>query len=333
MTERATTSYNRLFEVRLLHHYWLDDGATVFDKLAADEQNERLLTYDVRPIFGVTPTASTQTLLGNLRCIFKPTGLGFMVGAPPGVAIAADTVFSFIVSVIDADVFGYTALTLRPQAIHTAFDPTDNSPGRAVYRYKENVPVLSNLTGTARGATLFLSAGIPAQSGGEPAEALVLSGAALAQFTGDDPAPTQQIDANANNQPVFVNQGDAPVIVPPPGVTGAPPRGVELTDDVTDDVFALITLTAVAGNAAFSFVDGAGAAITPSPVYQVRFKNRSTLWTYLNTQTGAVKSTEAAPLPLTYFGNAGSKQKPSRGLVKVVQNAGKITQLVSEIYV
>lgn len=337
MTECTTTSYNRLFEVRLLHHYWLDDGATVFDKLPVDQQNERLLTYDVRPILDVAPTASTQALLGNLRCVFKPAGLGFIVGAPGGMAIAADTVLSFIVSVKDGDVFGYTALTLRPQAIHTAFDPTDNSPGRAVHRYKENVPVLSNLTGTTRGAgantMLFLSAGIPPQAGGEPAEALVLSGAALAQFTGDDPAPTQQIDANANNEPVFVNQGDAPVIVPPPGVTGAPARGVELTDDVTDDVFALITLTARAGNAAFSFVDGAGAALTPSPVYQIRFKNRSTLWTYLDKQTGAVKSTEAAPLPLTYFGNAGTKQKPSRGLVKVVLNAGKITQLVSEIYV
>ena len=107
-----------------------------------------------------------------------------------------------------------------------------------------------------------------------------------------------------------------------------------MSDEIADDVFALITLTAVhPGNAAFSFVDGAGAAKTPSPVYQVRFKNRSTLWTYLNKQTGTVASTEAAPLPLTYFGNAGGKQKPSRGLVKARENAGKITQLVSEIYV
>ena len=334
MTERTTTSWNRLFEVRLLHHYWLDDGATVFRQTPAATQDQRLLNYDVRPILAVVPTASTQTVLANLRCVFKPTGLGFIVGAPGGTAIAANTVLSFIVSVTDGYFFDYTALTLRPQAIHSAFDPSDNSPGRVVYRYKENVPVLSNLTGTARGATLFLSAGIPAQSGGEPAEALVLAGAALAQFTGDDPAPTQQINSDANNQPVFVNQADAPVIVPPAGVTGAPPSGVELTDDVTYNVFALITFTAVnAGNAAFSFIDGAGAAKTPSPVYQVRFKNRSTFWTYLDKQTGAVKSTEAAPLPLTYFGNAGTKQKPSRGLVKPVENAGKITQLVSEIYV
>jgi hypothetical protein len=236
MTERLTTSYNRLFEVRLLHHYWLDEGATVFDKLAADKQNQRLLTYDVRPTFSIAPTASTQTLLANLGCVFKLTGLGFIVGAPQGTAIAADTVFSFVISVQDANVFAYTALTMRPQVIYTAFDPNSNSPDRIAYRYKENVPVLSNLTGVtgtgAFGTMLFLSRGIPPQSGGEQAESLVLSGAALAQFTGDDPAPTQQIDANASAQPVYVNQSDTPIIVPPPGVTGAPTRGVQLSDDV-----------------------------------------------------------------------------------------------------
>jgi hypothetical protein len=103
---------------------------------------------------------------------------------------------------------------------------------------------------------------------------------------------------------------------------------------VPDDVFALISLTAVrGGNGAFSFVDGAGAAKAPYPVFDVRFKNRSTLWTYLDKQTGAVSATEAAPLPLTHFGNAGTKQKPSGGLVKATMSGAKITQLVSEIYV
>jgi len=46
-----------------------------------------------------------------------------------------------------------------------------------------------------------------------------------------------------------------------------------------------------------------------------------------------VSSTEANPLPLTYFGNAGTKQKPSDGLVKAEKSGQKITRLVSEIYV
>jgi hypothetical protein len=339
MVERATSPLSSLFEVRLLHHYWLDDGAAIFDALVSAEQAERLLTYDVRPLFEVAPTPSTQTLLANLRCIFKPTGSGFIVAVPGGTSIAADTQLSFVVSVADSQLFDYTALTFRPQAIYEAFNPSDNSPNRVVYRYKENIPVLSNLTGAIRGSgasvTLFLSRDYPGPSASDQVEALVLSGAALSQLTSDNPgATTQQLGANAANMPVFVNQNDAPAITPPAGVTGAPARGVQLSDDVADDVFALINLTAVRGNNdAFSFVDGTGAAKVPPPVYQVRFKNRSTLWTYLDKQTGGVNATEAQPLPLTYFGNAGTKRKPSRGIVKAQQSGAKITQLVSEIYV
>ena len=329
----------RLFEVRLLHHYWLDDGATPFDALAAAVQAERLLTYDNRTFFSVTPTPSTQKQLNGIRAVFKQTGQGFIVAAPDGTVIAANTQLSFVVSVADASFFDYTALTFRQRAIYEAFDPTDNTPARVIYRYKENVPVLSNLTGATRGSgsntALFLSRDYPAQNPADQVEALILSGAALLQLTSDNPgATTQQLDADASHAPVFVNQGDAPVITPPAGVTGAPARGVQLSNDVADDVFALINLTAVRGdNDAFSFVDGTGAAKTPAPVYQARFKNRSTLWTYLDKQTGAVSATEPEPLPLSYFGNAGSKQKPSRGVVKAQQSGARITQLVSEIYI
>ena len=44
-------------------------------------------------------------------------------------------------------------------------------------------------------------------------------------------------------------------------------------------------------------------------------------------------STEPGPLPMTYFGNAGLKRKPSEGLVKAVKNGNQVTQLVSEIFI
>jgi hypothetical protein len=65
----------------------------------------------------------------------------------------------------------------------------------------------------------------------------------------------------------------------------------------------------------------------------MRLKNRSTFWAYLDKLTGAVGTTEPQPLPLTYFGNAGTRQKPSRGLVKAQMNGARITRLVSDIYV
>jgi hypothetical protein len=163
----------------------------------------------------------------------------------------------------------------------------------------------------------------------------VVSGGALLQLTSDGPgATTQQLDAQATDLPVYVHQADAPAIIPPAGLTGAPARGVRLSAEVSDDVFALMSLTGVrADNDAFSFVDATGAAKAAPPVYQVRFKNRSTVWTYLDKQTGAVNAIEASPLPLTYFGNAGTKQKPSRGLVKAQLSGARVSRVISEVYV
>ena len=339
MSERSTTAYRRLFEVRLLHHYWLDDGGQRFDTLSADMQTARLLGYDVRPLLRVTPTPSTLKQLSGQRCLFMSTGQGFVVAAPSEATFAADTTFSFALAIADGRCLDYTALTFRPQVIQQAADPADLSPTRVVYRYKADVPVLSNLTGVKRtlgaGQVLFLSRDYLAPAATDAVEAMVLSGGALLQLTSDNPgASTQQLAASATDLPVFLHQGDVPAIVPPAGVVGAPARGVQLSDEMPDDIFALITLTAVrAGDDDFSFVDGSGAPKTPATVYEVRLKNRSTWWTYLDKQTGAPGAPEAQPLPLTFFGNAGTRQKPSRGIVKARMSGARITQLVSEIYV
>lgn len=336
MSERKTSRNKRLFEVRLLHHYWLDEGATVFDQIADQSKRDaRLLTYDMRSFLAVRPTARTARGLSGFQCLFRETALGCVVLAPEAAIIPADTVFEFIVTAKQSSIYNYTSLTLRPRRIYDLYNTVDG----ITYRYKENVPVLSNLTGTKRGTgpdqSLFLSMEIPPLGADDQVEALVLSGSALLELTGDGPgAPTQQLDAKATDLPAYVHQADAPVIVPPPGLAGVPARGVRLSADVADDVFVLVSLTAVhASDAAFSFVDGTGLAKDVSPVYQVRFKNRSTIWNYLNKRTGAVDSTEPNPLPLTYFGNAGTKQKPSEGVVKAEKAGAKITRLVSEIYV
>jgi len=336
MSERMANGYQCLFEVRLLHHYWLDEGGTVFDTIGnQDKMNSRLLNYDKRSFIGVRPSITTNQALAACKCLFRETSLGFIVAAPTNAVIPIDTVFEFIVTVNDGQFYGYTALTLRSQTIYELHDNLDNIS----YRYKENVPLLSNLTGTKQvsgaNTALYLSQTFPAQTADDNVESLVLSGSALLQLTSDSPsATTQQISAQANNLPVFLHQGDVPTIIPPAGLTGMPARGVRLSDDIADDVFAYLSLTAVnASDDAFSFVDAQGKVKPVAPVYQIRFKNRSTFWKYIDKSSGAVVSTEANALPLTYFGNAGSQQKPSEGLVKAEKSGIKITRLVSEIYV
>ncbi len=332
----STTPFQRMFEVRLLHHYWLDDGATVFDALPSSVQAERLLTYDVRTTLEVAPTPSTQRLLDDLGCRFRATGQGFFVAAPSGLTLALDTQLHFVVTIADGPFFDYTALTLHGQPIREAFDPTDHAETRVVHRYKEGVALLSNVTGAARGAqndpTLFLSRDYDALGASDEVEALLVSGATLTQLTSDGPGATTLPLGSASQLPVYLNQADAPVITPPAGTVGAPQRGVLLSDDVPDHVYALIQLRAArSDDNRFSFVDASGAIKGAPPVFQVRFKNRATVWTYLDQRTGVVRATEPVPLPLTFYGNAGTKQKPSRGIVRPVRSGGKVTALVSEI--
>jgi hypothetical protein len=71
-------------------------------------------------------------------------------------------------------------------------------------------------------------------------------------------------------------------------------------------------------------------------VFEVHLRNRWTTWQYRDQGDGSITSTETDPLPLTHFGNAGTKQKPSTAAVGVERDSGdplKITRLVSDIYV
>jgi hypothetical protein len=314
----------------------LDEGATLFDLLPDHATKDaRLFAYNGRPFLKIVPTGATATALDGFGGLFKETGLGCIVAVPSSGVIPADRTLEFILTVQSQDLLNYTALTLRPRRIYDLYHQSEQK----TYRYKENVPLLSNMTGASRGAgptqTLFLSKEIPAVVADDQVEALVRSGGALVQLTGDQPgAATQPIGSVATDLPVFVHQGDVPDIVPPPGLTGAPARGVLLSEGIPDNVFALIRLVPTRPDIGdFSFIDAGGHAKVPHPVYHVRFKNRSTTWRYVNKTTRAVISTEAAPLPLTRFGNAGAGQKPSEGFVKAEKSGDQITRLVSEIYV
>jgi len=112
-----------------------------------------------------------------------------------------------------------------------------------------------------------------------------------------------------------------PVIDPPAGSSGLPVRGIRLTDDLPDELIALIRVEAVRqDDQDFSIIDATGHAKIPHPVFEVRVKNRSTIRAYMNNQTGVPVSVESGPLPLTYFGNAAAGRKPTDNLVTVTRN-------------
>lgn len=342
MGELGRVKNKRLFEVKIFHHFWLDQGETFFDALSEEHQEKRLKDYDVRQILTVSPAPQTRKALRGTGAILHNTALGFQVALPEGRSIDLNDTYEFFITVKDPYLANYTALTLAPQKITEIY----HKPEKKLYRYKENVPLLSNATGTSRNIggeeALFLSSEYPAAASDDKAEYLVLSGGALEQLTGDQPgAQTRQIASNASEAPVFVHQGDVPAITPPAGVAGAPAHGIELTPGTSDNLFALIRLRAGGNaNAAFDFVNNNGETKESPPVFHIRLKNRSTIWKYISSHNETLLDN---PLPLTHYGNANytgdegdsaPRRKPStRQIRPEITTGGKVTQIISEIYV
>jgi hypothetical protein len=345
MVERITIGYKRLFEVRLLHHYWLDAGGIDinykdFTELPKAVQEKRLLSgYDVRRFLQIVPTATTEKNLQDLRCIFKSTALGFLIVAPNSIVLPDDAVFEFIITVQSADFYNYTAQTWQPRKI------VEIRHEDTIYRYKENVPVLTNSNGVERvigDSMLLLSKESPVAVGGTnyAVEDIVKQGTALYQAieanTTTPPAPAwMKIVDDVNTRPVYVHQDDVPVVTTP---IGSKIKGIELTNEIPDDVFMLVRIETLGLGHSHGLKDAGG--FLAMPVFAVHFLNRSTIWKYYDKTTQVRKSIEPAPLPLTFWGNAGMKQKPSEGFVKYRKikdpyETGYATaefRLVSEIY-
>ncbi|MGB4850362.1 MAG: hypothetical protein WBP41_20720 [Saprospiraceae bacterium] len=381
MAEQIINGYKRLFEVRVLHHYWLDEGGKCFDFLPKDNierailplpdqkqptREQRLLSYDVRQFLLVSPTVSTEKILQGLHCVFKTTALGLIVAAPKDLILPTDTVFEFILTIRNADFFNYTALTLRKQKIYELYyQPIDK-----ICRYKENVFTFSNETGASKSlpnpphppnspqTVLFLSRPIPAYAGLTDYKAESFVGS-LHQAFQDHPlaAPSSagwQTLTTPSGHPVYVHQDDVSKIVPPAGLTGVPDRGVELTTDIPDNIFALIRIKTLQPTDEFSLLKNVIPANPADPikvemrepVFEIRFKNRSTIWKYYSRKIGKTETpdnsvfTESNPLPLTFFGNASTvtpkHQKPNLGDIKVEfesnDPAKKIEKIISEIF-
>lgn len=330
MSMQSVTRYRKLFEVKILHHYWLDDGATVFD-LIADPQlkNQRLQQYDVRRLLNVTATPATEQLLRGIGGKFQTTAHGFIVAVPDDCKLAVDALLEFAVTVSDSRFFDYTALGLLNRGLVEYRHPEQAKR----YRYKRNVLVFGNRNGDVRGSQLFLSQPLPKLDADDSVEALVQSGNALKQLISDQPGgQSQTLNASYKKLPAYAHQGDIPQLTPPEALNVAPLYGIELTPGLPEQLFALIRIQASRSDKpAFSIVDNNGLPKAQPPLFEIRFRNRSTFRRYINKQTGAVISIDSSPTPLTFFGNAGSGQKPQPAAPRIIRNGSRITQLVSDI--
>lgn len=117
--------YKNLFEVNILHHFFLNKGEQEWDKMSQDDKDKMLSNYDIREIFDITPTPESTKSLSAHNCIFKKTTSGIFVGikAKPDqvntgkfnsfVPLADHLTFRFLLRLKDLNFMNYTALPLQ----------------------------------------------------------------------------------------------------------------------------------------------------------------------------------------------------------------------------
>lgn len=329
--ERLTTAYVTLFEVRVLHHYWLDDGEVLFDALLPSIQQSRLLAFDVRKILDIRPTPESLEVLRGMDAVWRATSTGVVVGIKANRKVPDTAVFEFTLCVTDADYYGYSAYGLVVPSTANVFQTTT----RRMFRYRANAALYSNLTGASRGSgsgkQLFLSREYLALTPSDGVESIVDNAGSLVQLTSDPPVASSQILGITASMPVFAHHGDVPSITDRGNVIGRVPlRGIELPEGAPQETIALIRIGAVrSGDDDFSCTSG-GFAKTNAPVFQLRFKNRRTLWRYISRSNGL--SSDAGIFPLTFHGNPHLKVKALPENVKPVTAGGLVTEIISEIF-
>lgn len=117
-----STTYGILFEIKALHHYFLNRGRLIFDSMNETDQAKMLAKYDVREVFEIVPTDECRKILNACGCIFKATPTGLLVGLraesnglpspkfKPFADLGNDLIFTFSINIRDYNFMNYTAL-------------------------------------------------------------------------------------------------------------------------------------------------------------------------------------------------------------------------------
>jgi hypothetical protein len=336
-SESHSIEHVLLFQLHVLHHYWLDEGATVFDQLPQATRDKRLAAYDVRKLLAIQPTEATSDLLRGLSGVWKATSLGGLVAVPAATEVPDASVFEFTLRVVDPQLPAYTAYGLKVPSYQDVYDKAN----KRVLRYSAGAALYSNLTGCTRnlppqGWLPFLSREPSAPQANDRVESIVNDGGTLKQLTSDSPNPAMAALGAALDLPAFATHADVPGIVAPAGIDGEPPaKGVQLPDGAPRDTWALVRIAAFhsADPELSCTVGGKPKPKGEEPQFQLRFKNRRSLWRRVRAAAPDSVLGEEGPLPLTHHGNAGTQQKPFAHAVVPVVSGTRVTNLVSKIYV
>ncbi len=118
--------YKTLFEVKILHHYFLNKGLLLWDKMTNQEEKDEIESnYDIRGVLEIKPSSDCKKILDNYNCIFRRTSFGISICIKaktnnkqpirftPLKPLDKDLTFRFLIRLNDLNFMNYTALPLK----------------------------------------------------------------------------------------------------------------------------------------------------------------------------------------------------------------------------
>jgi len=205
--------YKSLFEVNILHHFFLNKGEQEWDKMSQEDKDKMESKFDIREIFDITPIQESIKALSSHSCIFKRTSTGILVGikaeadkANPGkfksfVLLADNLTFRFLVKLKDSNFMNYTALPLqgnrdRMFVLSNSLNNTSNT-----------FPALSAIPPVFKSGNIYMPGDMLSDNANNPTKLFT----ALVK-TGNNPTPSADwLTENGNiNTPLsYVNVNDS----------------------------------------------------------------------------------------------------------------------------
>lgn len=111
-----SSTYGLLFQVTILHNYFLNNGEETFASMTDDKKEKMLQQFSADAFITVTPTLDTNIVLKNYKMVFKKTKTGFGVyvkvkdESDPFIKVPADLNLKFLININDYQFENYTNL-------------------------------------------------------------------------------------------------------------------------------------------------------------------------------------------------------------------------------
>nr|WP_294924185.1 hypothetical protein [uncultured Flavobacterium sp.] len=116
-------TYGLLFEVTLLHNYFLNSGEDTYAGMSGGNKEKMLQKFNSDSFVTITPTVETNTRLRNYKMAFKSTKTGFRIyikvkeddETDPFISVPALLKLDFKISINDYQFENYTNLEFIPE--------------------------------------------------------------------------------------------------------------------------------------------------------------------------------------------------------------------------